>query len=124
MAKERRDFYPDYLFEILVVSAIVLELTLVLALLFPPQIGRQIDFSAPFQPLPEWYFYWLFQIVRYFPGHLTFIGAFLIPCAALLLLMCIPFVDRSGRGRLAAVCAGVLLLLSFVVFTLIPALRY
>jgi len=124
MAKERRDFYPDYLFEILVVAAVVLELVVALALLFPPQIGRQIDFSAPFQPLPEWYFYWLFQIVRYFPGQLTFIGAFLIPCAALLLLICIPFIDRDGRGRLAAVCVGAILVLTFVVFTLIPALRY
>ncbi|MCK7504993.1 MAG: hypothetical protein MZV70_13545 [Desulfobacterales bacterium] len=30
--------------------------------------------SQPFQPKPEWYFLWLFQLVRYFPGRAPHVG--------------------------------------------------
>lgn len=124
MIKEKKDFYPDYLIEILITIFVIVELMLFLALLFPPAIGRPIDFSAPYQPLPEWYFYWLFQLVRYFSGALTFLGAVLFPVAAFLTLMLIPFIDRGKRGRIIALCTGFGLLVVFIVLTLIPALKY
>jgi quinol-cytochrome oxidoreductase complex cytochrome b subunit len=38
------------------VALFTIEVVLILAVLFPPQIGREIDFSAQFSPRPEWYF--------------------------------------------------------------------
>jgi quinol-cytochrome oxidoreductase complex cytochrome b subunit len=121
--KNGKEFYPDYLIEILIVIFILLEATLILALLYPPAIGRQIDFSAPFQPLPEWYFLWLYQLVRYFPGKFTFLGAVVIPCAAILILIGIPFIDRRKHGRIIAITAGLILLLTFLIMTVIPLLK-
>jgi quinol-cytochrome oxidoreductase complex cytochrome b subunit len=60
--------------------------------------------------------------VRYFPGKSAFIGTIIIPIAAVLLLLLIPYIDRGSRGRLKAAAAGIVLLLMFVVFTLISAL--
>ncbi|HET6514278.1 MAG TPA: hypothetical protein VFG09_03900 [Thermodesulfovibrionales bacterium] len=126
MASHERDrgkrFYPDYLVEILFVVFLVTELTLALALLYPPEIGRQIDFSAQYQPKPEWYFLWSYQLVRYFPGNTTFIGTVLIPSLAVLALILIPYIDRGRHGRLRASLVGMFLLLAFVLFTVIPAL--
>jgi len=122
--KKEKTFYPDYLIEITVVILIILEITIILALLFPPMIGRQINFSTPFQPLPEWYFYWLFQLVRYFPGKLTFVGAVVIPFLAAAVFICIPFIDKRKHGRIMTLFAAVILLTLFIVLTIIPALKY
>jgi hypothetical protein len=40
----QKEFYPDYLIEILLVIFLIVELIATLALLYPPPIGRQIDF--------------------------------------------------------------------------------
>jgi len=117
-----KGFYPDYLIEILVVVYIVIEVTLVLALLYPPPVGRQIDFSAQFQPRPEWYFLWLYQLVRYFPGRTAFVGIAVVPLSAVLLLIFIPYIDRGRHGRLRASVVGIALIIAFLIFTLIPLL--
>ncbi len=120
MNNGKKEFYPDYLIEISIVIFIAIELAVVLGLIYPQDIGRQINFSTPYQPLPEWYFLWLYQIVRYFPGRWAFIGTVLLPIIAVLLLVFIPYIDRGKRGRLKATLAALALLLSFIIFTLIP----
>lgn len=120
MNNGKKEFYPDYLIEISIVIFIAIELAVVLGLIYPQDIGRQINFSTPYQPLPEWYFLWLYQIVRYFPGRWAFIGTVLLPVIAVLLLVFIPYIDRGKRGRLKATLAALALLLSFIIFTLIP----
>lgn len=96
--KEKK-FYPDYLAEIIFVSLIALELLVVIALLYPPPVGRQIDLTKSFQPLPEWYFLWIYQLIRYFPGNSIFVGAVIVPALALVALLLIPFVDKGENGR-------------------------
>ncbi len=120
MNNGKKEFYPDYLIEISIVIFIAIELAVVLGLTYPQDIGRQINFSTPYQPLPEWYFLWLYQIVRYFPGRWAFIGTVLLPLIAVLLLVFIPYIDRGNHGRLKATLAALALLLSFIIFTLIP----
>lgn len=122
--KREKNFYPDYLIEISVVVIVVLELTIVLALLSPPMIGRQINFSTPFQPLPEWYFYWLFQLVRYFPGKLTFVGSVVIPSIAAAVFISIPFIEKRKHGRALTLFAAITLIILFLILTIIPAVRY
>lgn len=118
----QKNFYPDYLIEILLVIFLIVELIVTLALLYPPAIGRQIDFSTPFSPQPEWYFLWLYQLIRYFPGTRIVIGTTVIPLTAALVLILIPFIDKGKLGRLSVVIAGMLLLLLFVLLTSIAML--
>jgi cytochrome b6-f complex subunit 4 len=114
-----KHFYPDYLAEIVATIFICLEIVVVLALLFPPAIGRQIDFLKPFQPRPEWYFLWLFELVGYFPGKTAIIGTVLVPVIYIVLLLFIPSIDRGKNGRFRATLAGISLLLMFIIFTLL-----
>ena|SRR5271169_2445802 len=117
-----KKFYPDYLSEIVATVLICFELLIILALLYPPSIGRQIDFLKPFQPRPEWYFLWLFELIGYFSGNATIIGTVIIPIAYVLLLLLIPYIDKGARGRLKAALVGVALLLMFIIFTLMSLL--
>ncbi|MFN3396107.1 MAG: hypothetical protein ACK4Z9_04855 [Thermodesulfovibrionales bacterium] len=119
--RKEKSFYPDYLIEILFVVFFIIEAVVILSLLYPPIIGRQIDFTAGFQPKPEWYFLWLYQLVRYFPGRTAFIGTIVIPSLSIVLLLLIPYLDRGRRGRIIAITAGSALLLLFLILTLIPA---
>jgi quinol-cytochrome oxidoreductase complex cytochrome b subunit len=123
-AKERKEkkFYPDYLSEIIVAILVALEILIILALLYYPSIGRQIDFTRPFQPKPEWYFLWLYQLVMYFPGKGAFIGTVVIPVVSVLLLLMIPYIDRGKNGRLKAIVVGSILLLMFLILTLISVM--
>ena len=88
-------FFPYYFFEISLVAMFTVEAVLVLAVLFPPPIGREIDFSAQYSPRPEWYFLFLYQITKYFSGRWTFVGAVLLPGLAFSALLLAPFLDRS-----------------------------
>jgi cytochrome b6-f complex subunit 4 len=117
--KGDKRFYPDYFSEIVATVAICFELLVILALLNPPSIGRQIDFLKPFQPRPEWYFLWLFELIGYFPGNTAVIGTVIIPIAYVLLLLFIPYIDKGEKGRFRAALAGIALLLMFIIFTIL-----
>jgi cytochrome b6-f complex subunit 4 len=119
----QKEFYPDYFIEILLVILLTLELTVVLSLIYPPNIGRQIDFSTPFSPRPEWYFLWLYQLIRYFPGKWIIIGTMVIPMAMALVLIFIPLIDRGAHGRRMVLIAGILMLFSFGLFTIFALLN-
>ena len=93
-------FFPYYFFEITLVAMFTVEAVLVLAVLFPPSIGREIDFSAQFNPRPEWYFLSLYQLTKYFYGGWTFVGAVLLPGLAFSALVLTPFLDKSQSAAL------------------------
>ena len=65
---------------------------------------------------PEWYFLFLYQFLKYFPGPLEVVGAIFIPNLILLWLVFLPMWGKSRIGRrvnqtiLAFLCLGVCLL--------------
>jgi cytochrome b6-f complex subunit 4 len=119
----QKEFYPDYFIDILLVIFLMAELVIALSLIYPPAIGRQIDFSMPFSPKPEWYFLWLYQLIRYFAGKWIIIGTIFIPLGMMLVFILIPLMDRGKLGRLKVIIAGSLLLFSISLFTIIAALN-
>ncbi len=125
-SKKDNKFFPYYFFEIMLVVMFTIEVVLVLAVLFPPTIGREIDFSAQFSPRPEWYFLFLYQLTKYFYGGWTFVGAVLLPGLAFSALLLAPFLDSGKetvlRQRKAAAAAGFGLLATVVVLTIVSLL--
>lgn len=114
-----KKFYPDYLAEVLFVVLVCIEILLIIALLYPQPIGRRIDFTRPFQPLPEWYFLWIFQLVRYFPGKSAFVGTLGVPLLCLLSMFSIPYIDRGRNGRIKATITACGLVAVVVIFTVL-----
>jgi len=124
--KNAKTFFPYYLLEVAVTILFTVEAVLVLAVLFPPPIGREIDFSAQFSPRPEWYFLFLYQLTKYFPGRWTFVGAVLLPGLAFSVLLLTPFLD-SGRDvalrrRKTAAVMGLGMLIAVIALTVLALL--
>jgi len=81
------------------------------------------ELYAPAQPAssfvarPEWYFLFLFQLLKFFDGPLQIIATVILPGAAATFLVALPFVDRaptrSPRARLPLL-GGVALLMGGV----------
>ncbi|MGE5223076.1 MAG: c-type cytochrome [Omnitrophica WOR_2 bacterium] len=91
-------FFPDIIFKDVVVSLLVFGILVALARFFgAPLDARANPADTTYTPRPEWYFLFLFQLLKYFPGNLEVIGVVLIPTLAILLLIALPFIDRSPR---------------------------
>ncbi|HKJ81524.1 MAG TPA: cytochrome b N-terminal domain-containing protein, partial [Ignavibacteriaceae bacterium] len=104
--KKKMPFFPNFMLRDLLLWLIVLNILAVLAVYFPAELGHKADpfSSAPAGIKPEWYFLFMFQTLKYFPGHVLFIegevlGILLFGVAGLLWLL-VPFWDRkSTRGE-------------------------
>jgi ubiquinol-cytochrome c reductase cytochrome b subunit len=55
--------------------------------------------STDFLPRPEWYFLFLFQMLKYFPGPWEPVAAVLIPLLVIGSMLLLPFIDRSEERR-------------------------
>ena len=90
-------------------------------------LGPEVDPPADpgttsFVPRPDWYFYFLFYLLRIFKWpESVFLGTIGVPTIALILLIGLPFLDRRRERRLSArpvaMVAAVLTVLSMAVLT-------
>ena len=98
-AKQRGvPFFPDVVFKDAVVSLAVLLILFALATLIGSPLEARADpADTSYTPRPEWYFLFLFQLLKYFPGDLEVVGVFILPTIFLVLLLALPFLDRSAR---------------------------
>ena len=63
-------------------------------------LGAPADPSQPYSAArPEWYFLFLFQMLKYFPGEAEVIGAIAVPGGVLLVLFLMPLVGRWRLGH-------------------------
>ena len=99
--KAGKPFYPDQVFEDVVGMLILFVILAAVALLVPVPLEDVADpTNADYDPRPEWYFLFLFQLLKYFQGPFEIIGTFVIPTVGMLLLLFLPFLDRSERAVL------------------------
>lgn len=72
-------------------------------------------------PRPEWYFLFLFQLLKLFPGKLELVAIVIVPLVGLVSLFGLPFYDwnpvRHPKQRPVATGAGVVLLTFVFVLT-------
>jgi len=98
-AKEKGvPFFPDIIFKDAVVTLIVFLVLVALAYFVgAPVEERANPNDTSYTPRPEWYFLFLFQLLKYFPGNLEVIGAMILPGLFILLLLLLPFIDKSPK---------------------------
>ncbi|MBI3597526.1 MAG: cytochrome bc complex cytochrome b subunit [Nitrospirae bacterium] len=118
-------FFPRQVFKDIVVMACVFVIIAGLATLWPVEL---LDEASPeptdYNPEPEWYFLFLFQLLRLkmFSGEFgEFLGAIALPGLFVLLLMALPFINRNPERhplkRPFAMSAVVFLLVGIAVLT-------
>lgn len=121
-------FFPNLFYKDLIVWLICLGVVVTLAALFPPQIGVKADplAPAPENIKPEWYFLFLFQTLKLFPGEIAGLNgetiAIIIISAAIAFFFLIPFFDRrsaAGRPGRLFTWIGIFYLAYFTVMTVI-----
>lgn len=73
---------------------------LLMAWLVPPPLGLPADpGDTTFVPRPDWYFLFLFQLLKYFRGAMEPVGTVMLPTLALALLVFIPWLDRNPSRK-------------------------
>ena len=96
-AKERGvKFFPDIIYKDLIFSfGLFLLLVGLATFVGVPSEPKADPSDTAYIPRPEWYFLFLFQMLKYFPGKLEWIGTTIIPIVAVLALLLLPFYDKS-----------------------------
>jgi menaquinol-cytochrome c reductase cytochrome b/c subunit len=124
-----KPFYPYAMFHDTVMSLVVVLVIVGLAVVWRytsilgPLIGAKADPGThSFVPRPDWYFYFLFYLLRIFKWPETVILATVgIPTICLILLLVLPFVDLRTERRLSrrpvAVVAAALTVLAMGTLT-------
>lgn len=138
--KRGKPFYPYAMFEDTVMSLVVVCVIVALAVIWkwtawsPHHDGTHQgllgpEYTAPadpgttsFVPRPDWYFYFLFYLLRVFKWpESVFLGTVGVPTIALILLIALPFYDVRRERRLSrrpvAVVGVVLVVLSMGILT-------
>jgi menaquinol-cytochrome c reductase cytochrome b/c subunit len=139
--KERgKPFYPYAMFHDTVMSLVVVSVIVGLATIWkwtswaPHHDGTHQGLLGPeytepadpgttsFVPRPDWYFYFLFYLLRIFKWpESVFLGTVGVPTIALLLLIGLPFYDRNRERRLlrrpVAVVGAILVVVSMATLT-------
>jgi mono/diheme cytochrome c family protein len=89
-------FWPDIIYKDLLISFAIFLLLIGLATFVGVAVEPKADPSdTSYIPRPEWYFLFLFEMLKFFPGEIEWIGTFIIPTLAVLALFLLPFYDRN-----------------------------
>jgi menaquinol-cytochrome c reductase cytochrome b/c subunit len=95
-------FVPNFLLKEWMVGAVVLVGFMVLVLTHPAPLGYLADPLNPnFIPMPDWYFLFMYQILKYpyTSENFIVIGTIIIPTFAFGALLLAPFLDTSKERR-------------------------
>jgi ubiquinol-cytochrome c reductase cytochrome b subunit len=95
-ARPPQRFYPEQVFKdtLAIFIAFAILFTLAVAVRVPLE-PRANPVDTNYTPRPDWYFLFLFQLLKFFEGPLEVFGTVVLPTLAILLLLALPFVDRG-----------------------------
>jgi menaquinol-cytochrome c reductase cytochrome b/c subunit len=124
-------FWPDIIYKDVVISlALFIILVIMATWVGVTQEAKADPSDSTYIPRPEWYFLFLFQMLKYFPGSLEWVGTTIIPIVAILALFLLPFFDNNPRRFwksrpwavtiMSVMVAGIILLTMLAVATTPP----
>ncbi len=98
--RPKKKFHPDQTIKDTAAIFVAFVTLLVLAVVVDAPLERLADpTDKTYIPRPEWYFLFLFQLLRLFEGPFEVFGAVVLPTAAVCALALVPFVDRGKVVR-------------------------
>ncbi|MED3553624.1 c-type cytochrome [Cytobacillus praedii] len=95
-------FWPNFLLKEWMIGAVFLIGFLCLTIAHEPPLEKIADPSdTAYIPLPDWYFLFLYQLLKYTyaSGPFNIVGALVIPGLAFGALLLAPFIDRGPERR-------------------------
>jgi ubiquinol-cytochrome c reductase cytochrome b subunit/menaquinol-cytochrome c reductase cytochrome b/c subunit len=114
LKNEGKPFWPYAVTKDGTMAAIVLLVIIFLSLLFGAEVGPKADpTTTTYVPRPDWYFYFLFEVLRVMKNvpQFTPMATIGVPTICMILLFLLPFYDRSPERRIErrpiALAAGI-----------------
>lgn len=94
-------FWPDQVLMDAVACLAVLAVVLFFVIRFHgAELGAPADPSEPYSAArPEWYFLFLFQFLKYFPGGTEIWGAIVIPTILMIVIFLMPIIGQWKKGH-------------------------
>ena len=101
LKNQGKPFFPYAVMKDSVMAVIVVGTIILMALFFGAELGPKADpTTTTYVPRPEWYFFFLFELLRVIkPPGLTIMATIGIPTICLVLLALLPFYDRNPERR-------------------------
>ena len=124
LKKKGELFFPYDIFKDTLVSLLVFAVLIALAYFVgAPTEARANPADTSYLPRPEWYFLFLFQMLKYFPGKWEVIGVLVVPGLVFGLMFALPFFDRSPKrfflNRPVATTSAVIILGGILLLTVL-----
>ncbi|MBX6352859.1 MAG: c-type cytochrome [Thermoflavifilum sp.] len=114
-------FLPNFLLKEWIVGAVFLLAFILWVWFNPVDLGpRANPDDTSFIPVPDWYFLFLYQILKYYPGQYIVFGTVLVPLVATLLLLFTPWLDvsKTRHPYKRPLATGAMVLTTFLVIWL------
>jgi menaquinol-cytochrome c reductase cytochrome b/c subunit len=127
LKSQGKPFFPYAVAKDSWMAALVLFVIIAMAILFGAELGPKADpTTTTYSPRPEWYFFFLFELLRVVkPPELVFMATIGIPTICLMLLMLLPFYDRGPQRnplrRPIATTAGIATIAAMAYLTILGA---
>jgi mono/diheme cytochrome c family protein len=101
LKSQGKPFFPYAVAKDSIMAVVVMASIIVMAIVLGAELGPKVDpTSTTYTPRPEWYFFFLFEVLRVIkPSSLTPLAAIGVPTICMILLFLLPFYDRSAERR-------------------------
>jgi quinol---cytochrome c reductase cytochrome c subunit, bacillus type len=127
LKKKGKPFFPYAVLKDTAMAFVVVIVVVLLSLLLGAEQGPKVDpTTTTYVPRPEWYFFFLFELLRVIkPPELVPLATVGIPTIAMVLLLLLPFYDRAPERRPErrpiATTAGILTIVAMAYLTFLGA---
>ena len=127
LKKKGKPFFPYAVLKDTTMMFVVALVIIVMSIVLGAEQGPKVDpTTTTYVPRPEWYFFFLFELLRVLkPPWLTPIATIGIPTIAMVLLLLLPFYDRNPERRPErrpiATTAGILTIIAIAYLTYLGA---
>src|ERR1700740_1513523 len=102
LKKKGKPFFPYAVLKDSTMALIVVGVIIAMALILGAEQGPKANpTSTTYVPRPEWYFFFLFEVLRVIkPPSLVPLAAIGVPTLGMVALFLLPFYDRSAERRI------------------------
>jgi ubiquinol-cytochrome c reductase cytochrome b subunit len=95
LIEKQEPFWPGQVWKDAVCAFVFLALLVAWCMYHPAPLEGIADPSKPYEARPEWYFMFLFQLLKYFHGPYEVVGTFVLPSLFFAILFFWPLLDRN-----------------------------
>ncbi len=96
----KKKFFPRQVFQDTVAIFVTFVILFTMAIAVRVPLGQMANpTDTTYMPRPDWYFLFLFQLLKLFEGPLEILGTVILPTLAVVALFLVPFIDRGAMKK-------------------------